>query len=44
MEKEEYQVIIATPTKNRYHQQILPYLHANFSLKRAVEVSGLKTF
>lgn len=38
MEKEEYQVIIATPAKNRYHQQVLPYLHTNFSYKRAVEI------
>jgi len=38
MEKSEYQVIIATPAKNRYHQHVLPYLHSNFSFDRALEI------
>jgi hypothetical protein len=38
MEEAEYLVIIATPAKNRYHNQVLPYLHTNFSFERAVEI------
>jgi len=38
MEEREYEVIIATPAKNRYHESILPYLHSNFSFERAVEI------
>ena len=38
MEEKEYQVIIATPAKNRYHNQVLPYLHSNFSFESAVGI------
>lgn len=35
MEEREFQVVITTPAKNRYHEKVLPYLHANFSFERA---------
>lgn len=38
MEEKEYQVIIATPAKSRYHNQVLPYLHTNFSFERAIKI------
>jgi hypothetical protein len=38
MEEKEYQVIIAIPAKTRYHNQVLPYLHSNFTFKRATEI------
>lgn len=40
MEEKEYQVIIATPAKKRYHDKVLPYLHSNFSFERAIEIDG----
>ena len=38
MEGKEYQVIIAKPAKKNYHDKVLPYLHTNFSVERAIEI------
>ncbi len=39
MAKEKiYEVVIAQPAKNRYHEDILTYIHENFNFERAIEV------
>jgi plasmid stabilization system protein ParE len=39
MAKEKiYEIVIAQPAKNRYHEDVLPYIYENFSFERAIEV------
>ena len=39
MAKEKtYEIVVAQPAMNRYHEDVLPYIYENFSYDRAVEV------
>jgi plasmid stabilization system protein ParE len=40
VEEKVYQVVVASPAKIRYQENILPYIFENFSLERAIEIDG----